>query len=127
GHLPLNPQGVGAVEPTLACNTAASFTTNTNWQAYAGEATMSYGSQMAALAWHTFTSAAVGIGVALAVARGLVRRPGPDGARTLGNFWVDLTRALVYVLLPLSLLFALVLVSQGVLQSLAGYREVTTL
>ena len=127
GHLPLNPQGFGAVEPTLAFNTAASFTTNTNWQAYAGESTMSYGSQMAALAWHNFTSAAVGIGVALAVARGLVRRPGPDGARTLGNFWVDLTRALVYVLLPLSLLFALVLVSQGVLQSLAGYREVTTL
>jgi K+-transporting ATPase ATPase A chain len=125
--LPLNPQKLGAVEPALAFNTAASFATNTNWQSYAGESTMSYLTQMAALAWHNFTSAAAGMGVALAVARGLTRRPGPDGAKTLGNFWVDLTRAIVYVLLPLSIVLALVLVSQGVLQNLAAYREVTTL
>jgi K+-transporting ATPase ATPase A chain len=125
--LPLNPQKLGAVEPTLAFNTAASFATNTNWQSYSGESTMSYLAQMAGLAWHNFTSAAAGIGVALAVARGLTRRPGPKGARTLGNFWVDLTRAIVYVLLPLSLLVALVLVSQGVLQNFAAYKEVTTL
>ncbi len=125
--LPLNPQRFAAVEPTLAFDTAASFATNTNWQAYAGESTMSYLAQMAGLAWHNFTSAAAGIGVALAVARGLTRRPGPDGPRTLGNFWVDLTRAIVYVLLPLSLVFALVLVSQGVLQNLSAYKEVTTL
>jgi K+-transporting ATPase ATPase A chain len=124
--LPLNPQKFGAVEPSLAFNTAASFTTNTNWQAYAGELTMSYLTQMAGLAWHNFTSAAAGIGVALAVARGLTRRPGPDGAKTLGNFWVDLTRAIVYVLLPLSIVFALVLVSQGVLQNFAAYKEITT-
>ena len=79
--LPLNPQKLGAVEPTLAFNTAASFTTNTNWQSYSGESTMSYLTQMAGLAWHNFTSAAAGIGVALAVARGLTRRPGPDGAQ----------------------------------------------
>jgi potassium-transporting ATPase potassium-binding subunit len=125
--LPLNPQKLGAVEPTLAFNTASSFTTNTNWQSYSGESTMSYLTQMAALAWHNFTSAAAGIGVALAVARGLTRRPGPDGANTIGNFWVDLTRAIVYVLLPLSLVFALLLVSQGVLQNFAAYKEVTTL
>ena len=125
--LPFNPQKLGAVERTLAFNTAASFTTNTNWQAYAGESTMSYATQMAGLAWHNFTSAAAGIGVALAVARGLTRRPGPDGARTLGNFWVDLTRAIVYVLLPLSIVVALVFVSHGVLQNLAPYKEVTTL
>jgi K+-transporting ATPase ATPase A chain len=124
--LPLNPQKFGAVEPSLAFNTAASFTTNTNWQAYAGESTMGYLTQMAGLAWHNFTSAAAGIGVALAVARGLTRRPGPDGAKTLGNFWVDLTRAIVYVLLPLSIVFALVLVSQGVLQNFAAYKEITT-
>lgn len=125
--LPLNPQKFGAVEPALAFNTAASFTTNTNWQSYSGESTMSYLAQMAGLAWHNFTSAAAGLGVALAVARGFTRRPGPDGAKTLGNFWVDLIRATVYVLLPLSLIFMLVLVSQGVIQNLSGYREVTTL
>jgi len=125
--LPLNPQGMAAVGPELAFNTAASFTTNTNWQSYAGESTMSYLSQMAALAWHNFTSAAVGIGVALAFARGLTRRVGPDGARTLGSFWVDLVRSLVYVLLPLCIVYALVLVSQGALQNLAPYRELATL
>jgi K+-transporting ATPase ATPase A chain len=88
---------------------------------------MSYLTQMAGLAWHNFTSAAAGIGVALAVARGFTRRPGPEGAKTLGNFWVDLIRATVYVLLPISLVFTLVLVSQGVIQSFSAYHEVTTL
>jgi K+-transporting ATPase ATPase A chain len=125
--LPFNPQKFGPVEPTLAFNTAASFTTNTNWQSYSGESTMSYLTQMAGLAWHNFTSAAAGIGVALAVARGLTRCPGPDGARTLGNFWVDLIRAIVYVLLPLSLVFMLVLVSQGAIQNFSAYREITSL
>ena len=125
--LPLDPQGLPGVAPALAFNTAASFTTNTDWQSYAGEGTMSYLSQMAALAWHNFTSAAAGIGVALAVARGLTRRLAPDAPRTLGNFWVDLTRATVYLLLPASLLVALFLASQGVLQTLAPYLSVTTL
>ncbi|HEX6838479.1 MAG TPA: potassium-transporting ATPase subunit KdpA [Polyangia bacterium] len=125
--LPLNPQHFGPVEPALAFNTAASFTTNTNWQAYAGESTMSYLTQMAGLAWHNFVSAAAGIAAAIAVARGLTRRPGPDGPRTVGNFWVDLIRCTVYVLLPLCIVFALVLVSQGVIQSFSAYRELTTL
>jgi K+-transporting ATPase ATPase A chain len=125
--LPWNPQHFGAVEPGLAFNTAASFTTNTNWQSYSGESTMSYFAQMAGLAWHNFTSAAAGIGVALAVARGLTRQPGPEGKKTLGNFWVDVIRATVYVLLPLSIVFALVLVSQGVVQTLSPYHEITTL
>jgi K+-transporting ATPase ATPase A chain len=125
--LPLNPQKLAAVGPALAFNTSASFTTNTNWQAYGGESTMSYLSQMAGLAWHNFVSAAAGIGIAITVARGLTRRQAPDVPRTLGNFWADLIRATVYVLLPLSLLFALILVSQGVIQNLSAYREVTTL
>jgi K+-transporting ATPase ATPase A chain len=125
--LPLNPQNIGAVEPALAFNTAASFTTNTNWQSYTPETTMSYLTQMAGLAWHNFTSAAAGIGVALAFARGLTRKKGPDGPKTLGNFWVDLVRALLYVLLPLSALAALILISQGSLQNLAPYRELSTL
>jgi potassium-transporting ATPase potassium-binding subunit len=125
--LPLNPQHLGPVPRDLAFNTAASFTTNTNWQFYSGESTMSHLTQMAGLAWHNFTSAAAGIGVALALARGLTRKVGPDGPKTLGNFWVDLVRAIVYVLLPISVVVALVLVSQGVIQNLAGYREVTTL
>ena len=125
--LPFNPQHLGAVEPGSAFNTAASFTTNTNWQGYVGEATMSYLTQMAGLAWHNFISAGVGIAVALALARGLTRRGNGSGGGTLGNFWVDLTRATVYVLLPLSLLFALIFVSQGMIQNLAPYQEVTTL
>jgi K+-transporting ATPase ATPase A chain len=125
--LPFNPQKFGAVEPTLAFNTAASFTTNTNWQSYSGESTMSYFAQMAGLAWHNFISAAVGIGVALAVARGLTRRPGPNGPKTIGNFWVDLIRGTVYLLLPLSFIVALVFVSQGLIQTLAPYHEITTL
>jgi len=124
--LPLNPQGFPSVSDHLAFNTAASFTTNTNWQSYAGESTLSYLSQMAALAWQNFISAAAGIGVALAIARGLARRGGPDGPRTLGNFWVDLTRATLYVFLPVCVLLALVLVSQGVIQNLSPYTQVTT-
>jgi K+-transporting ATPase ATPase A chain len=125
--LPFNPQKLGPVEPALAFNTASSFVSNTNWQSYAGESTMSYLSQMAGLAWHNFTSAAAGIGVALAVARGLTRRPGPDGAKTIGNFWVDLIRGTVYLLLPLCFVVALVLVSQGVIQTLAPYHTLTTI
>ncbi len=125
--LPWNPQHFPAVGETLAFNTAVSFTTNTNWQAYAGESTMSYLTQMAGLAWHNFVSAAAGLGVALALARGLTRRAGPSGPKSLGNFWLDVVRATLYVLLPLSIVCALVLVSQGVIQNLAPYREVTTL
>ncbi len=125
--LPLNPNGMAAVAPDLAFNTAASFTTNTNWQSYSGESTMSYLTQMAGLAWHNFTSAAVGIGVALALARGLTRRPGPHGPKTLGSFWVDLVRATVYVLLPVSIVGALFFVSQGMVQTLAPNVELQTL
>ena len=124
--LPFNPNGMGAVGPELAWNTAVSFTTNTNWQSYGGESTMGYLAQMAGLAWHNFTSAAAGIGVALALARGLTRRGGPEGSRTIGNFWADLIRATLYVLLPLSFLVALFLVSQGVVQTLAPNLEVLT-
>ncbi len=124
--LPLNPNALGPVGPALAWNTAVSFATNTNWQSYAGESTMGYLAQMAGLAWHNFTSAAAGIGVALALARGLTRRGGPEGARTLGNFWADLIRGTLYVLLPLSFLVALFLVSQGVVQTLAPNLEVRT-
>ena len=122
--LPLNPQNFGPVPPDLAFNTAASFTTNTNWQAYSGESTMSYLTQMAGLAWHNFTSAAVGIGIALALARGITYRL---QAKALGNFWVDLVRATVYVLIPISIPVALLLVSQGVIQNFSPYIEVTTL
>jgi K+-transporting ATPase ATPase A chain len=125
--LPLNPQKLGPVPPELAFNTAASFTTNTNWQAYSGESTMSYFTQMAGLAWHNFVSAAAGIAIAIALARGLTRHPGPAGAKTIGNFWVDLVRAIVYVLLPVSIVGALFLVSQGLPQTFAAYREITTL
>ncbi len=125
--LPFNPQHFPAVPAGLALNTAVSFTTNTNWQSYSGESTMSYLTQMAGLAWHNFTSAAAGIAVAIALARGLTRRLGPGAARVLGNFWVDLWRAILYVLLPLSVVAALVLVSQGVIQNLDPYRQVSTL
>ncbi|HWE24932.1 MAG TPA: potassium-transporting ATPase subunit KdpA [Myxococcales bacterium] len=125
--LPLNPQHLGPVEPALAFNTAASFTTNTNWQAYSPESTVSYLTQMAGLAWHNFTSAAVGLGVALALARGFTRKAGREGGRTVGNFWVDVVRATIYVLLPICFLYALFLVSQGVLQNFSSYREVVTL
>ncbi len=125
--LPLNPQNLGPVAPDLAFNTAVSFTTNTNWQAYVGESTMSYLTQMAGLAWHNFMSAAVGIGIALALARGITYRLQIGAARTLGNFWVDLVRATVYVLIPLSIPVALLLVSQGVIQNFSSYVEITTL
>jgi K+-transporting ATPase ATPase A chain len=125
--LPLNPQHLPGVEPALAFNTAVSFTTNTNWQAYVGETTMSYLTQMAGLAWHNFTSAAAGIAVAVALARGITRRSDGTGPGTIGNFWADVVRSTVYVLVPLSAVFALLLVSQGVIQNLSPYREVTTL
>ena len=115
--LPLNPQKFGAVMPDLAFNTAASFTTNTNWQNYGGEATMSYLTQMAGLAYHNFASAAVGIALAIAFIRGISRRE----TETIGNFWVDLTRATLWVLLPACIGYALLLVSQGVVQNLRPY------
>jgi K+-transporting ATPase ATPase A chain len=125
--LPFNPQKLGPVEALSSFNTAASFTTNTNWQGYVGETTMSYFSQMAGLAWHNFISAAAGIAIAVALARGITRRGEGKGPGTIGNFWVDLTRATVYILLPISLVFALVFVSQGMIQNLAPYLEVQTL
>jgi len=125
--LPFNPQGFGPVPPDLAFNTAVSFTTNTNWQAYSGESTMSYLTQMAGLAWHNFTSAAVGIGVALALARGLTRQLRSDDVATVGNFWVDVIRAIVYVLLPICVPLALLLVAGGVIQNFAPYVQLTTL
>jgi K+-transporting ATPase ATPase A chain len=124
--LPFNPQKFGPVEPTSAFNTAASFTTNTNWQGYSGESTMSYLTQMAGLAWHNFTSAAAGVAIAIAFARGFTRHLAPGVPRTIGNFWVDLIRCTLYVLLPLCIVFGLVLVSQGLIQNLSAYREVTT-
>ena len=125
--LPLNPQNFPPVAPDLAFNTAASFTTNTNWQAYSGESTMSYLTQMAGLAWHNFMSAAIGIGIALALARGITYRLQAGAAKTLGNFWVDLVRATVYVLIPISIPIALLLVSQGVIQNFSAYVEIATL
>ena len=132
--LPLNPQHLPNVPFALALNTAVSFMTNTNWQAYSGEATMSYLTQMCGLAVHNFTSAATGIAVLLALVRGLTR-PGRMGASpaggilppspTLGNFWADLTRSTLYVLLPLSFVFALALVSQGVIQNFRAYDTAT--
>src|SRR6185295_16768913 len=119
--LPLNPQGFAGVPPALAWNTAASFTTNTNWQAYSGESTMSYLTQMAGLAFHNFTSAGTGIALAIAFVRGIARRE----AKTIGNFWVDLTRACIHLLLPICVVGALVLVSQGVVQNLAPYTKAT--
>ena len=121
--LPFNPQGMAAVPPDLAFNTAASFVTNTNWQAYGGESTMSYLTQMAGLAFHNFVSAAAGIAIAIAVIRGFVRR----SAKTLGNFWFDLTRATLWVLLPICLVLTLVLVWQGMPQNLSAYTHAKTL
>jgi K+-transporting ATPase ATPase A chain len=118
GFLPFNPQKFGAVTPAhLAFNTAASFTTNTNWQVYAGETTMSYFTQMAGLAYHNFVSAAAGIALAIAFIRGIARRQ----MQTIGNFWVDLVRSSLWVLLPFCIVGALVLVSQGVIQNLRPY------
>jgi K+-transporting ATPase ATPase A chain len=116
GSLPLNPQHLGAVPPALAWNTAVSFTTNTNWQNYAGETTMSYFSQMAALTVQQFVSAAVGIAVAIALVRGFARRNSP----TIGNFWVDIVRCTLYVLLPIAFAAGFVFVGEGAVQTLAG-------
>src|SRR5437016_14167823 len=115
--LPLNPQKLAAVPPALAFNTAASFTTNTNWQNYSGESTMSYLTQMAGLVYHNFISAAVGIALAIAFIRGIARKE----KETIGNFWVDMTRSTLWVLLPACIIYALVLVSQGVVQNLKPY------
>jgi K+-transporting ATPase ATPase A chain len=122
GHLPLNPDGLAAVNPWVAMNTTASFVTNTNWQYYGGESTMSYLSQMAGLAVQNFVSAALGMAVLAAVIRGFARR----SAGTVGNFWVDLYRSLVYILLPLALILAVLLVSQGVVQTFDGAATATT-
>jgi K+-transporting ATPase ATPase A chain len=121
--LPLNPQGFDAVPPDLAFNTAVSFTTNTNWQFYAGESTMSYFTQMAALAFHNWVSAAAGIAIAIALVRGLARRSG----RSIGNFWVDLVRGTLYVLLPICFFYTFFLIWQGVPQNLNAYTDATTL
>jgi K+-transporting ATPase ATPase A chain len=121
--LPLNPQGLPAVSPDSAFNTAISFVTNTNWQGYAGETTMSYLTQMLALTVQNFLSAATGIVVVIALVRGFARH----SAQAIGNVWVDLTRVTVWILLPLSLVFALVLAGQGVIQNLSPYQDVQTL
>ena len=123
GVLPLNPQAMAGVEAGSSFNTAVSFVTNTNWQGYGGESTMSYLTQMLALAVQNFFSAATGIAVVWAMVRGFVAR----SSGTVGNFWVDVTRSTLYVLLPLSLLFAVFLVSQGVIQNFDAYKDVTTL
>ncbi len=121
GILPLNPQGLGAVSPDSSFNTSVSFVTNTNWQGYGGETTMSYLTQMLGLGVQNFVSAATGMAVLVALIRGLSRRT----SSTIGNFWVDLTRSTLYILLPLSLLLAVVLVSQGVVQTFRPYQTVS--
>jgi K+-transporting ATPase ATPase A chain len=123
GLLPWNPAGLGAVTPDSSFNTAASFVTNTNWQGYGGETTMSYLTQMLGLTVQSFVSAATGMAVLVALFRRLARR----NAKTIGNFWVDLTRTTLYILLPLSLVLALVLVSQGVVQTFSAYKTVPLL
>jgi len=123
-HIPfLNPAGMGRIPPHLAFNTATSFTTNTNWQSYGGESTMSYLSQMVALTLHNFLSASVGIVVAVALIRGIARKQ----AKGIGNFWTDLVRCNLYVLLPICFVFALVLISQGMIQNFLPYTDVITL
>ena len=121
--MPFNPQNLGAVDPDTAFNTAASFTTNTNWQSYSGETTMSYLTQMLGLTVQNFLSAAAGMAVLVAVIRGFVRH----STSTLGNFWVDMTRSVLYILLPLAFILAVVLISQGVVQTLHGSQEVVLL
>lgn len=119
--LPLNPQSLGPVSPDSAFNTAVSFATNTNWQGYGGETTMSYLTQMLALTVQNFVSAATGMATLVAFIRGLARR----STQTIGNFWVDLTRSTLYILLPLSLVLALMLASQGVVQTFGPYARVS--
>ena len=121
--LPLNPQKFAAVSPDSAFDTAVSFVTNTNWQGYGGESTMSYLTQMLALTVQNFLSAATGLSVAFALIRGFARR----SMQGIGNFWVDLTRSTIYVLLPLSMLLAIVFMGQGVLQNFNAYTDATTL
>ncbi len=121
--LPWNPQHLAGVAPALALNTAVSFTTNTNWQSYTPETTMSYFTQMAGLSYHNFLSAAIGIAVAVALLRGIARKQ----SLTIGNFWVDTTRAVLYILLPISLVIAPVLIGQGVIQNLKPYSTVSPL
>ncbi len=123
GFLPLNPQNFSAVSPDSSWNTAVSFATNTNWQGYGGETTMSYLTQMLAMTVQNFVSAATGMAIVIAMIRGLVRH----SAKTIGNFWVDLTRSVIYILVPLSLVFAIVLVSQGVVQTYSQYKSVALL
>ena len=123
GLLPLNPQGLGAISTDSSFNTAASFITNTNWQSYTPETTMSYLTQMAGLAFHNFVSAAAGLALAIAVIRGFVRRE----MKTLGNFWYDLTRATLWVLVPICVVFTLILIWQGVPQNFSAYTQVKTL
>src|SRR5258707_5421686 len=115
--LPLNPQGQAAVTDHLAFNTAWSFATNTNWQSYGGESTMSYLSQMLALASHNFFSAAIGIAIAAALIRGIAR----NQSKTIGNFWRDLVRLHLYLLLPICFAYAVFLLSQGMIQNFMGY------
>jgi len=122
GILPLNPQGLAAVSPDSAFNTAISFLTNTNWQGYGGESTMSYLVQMAGLAVQNFFSAAAGMAILVALIRGFARHT----VETIGNFWVDMTRSIIYILLPIATVLALVLVSQGVIQNLSAYQTVPT-
>jgi K+-transporting ATPase ATPase A chain len=121
-HLPLNPQGLPGIAPHLAFNTAASFTTNTNWQSYSGETTMSYFSQMVGLVIHNFTSAASGIAIAAALVRGIARQ----SVKTIGNFWADTVRITYYVLVPICVVFALFLVSQGIIQNFKPYTVAKT-
>ena len=123
GGLPLNPEGLPGTSSDLAYNTSASFTSNTNWQSYGGETTLSYLTQMLGLTVQNFVSAAVGIVVVVVLIRGFARR----GTSDLGNFWVDLTRCVLWILLPLSLVLTLVLVWQGVIQNFDSYKELTTL
>jgi K+-transporting ATPase ATPase A chain len=123
GLLPWNPQHLSGVSPALAFNTAVSFTTNTNWQSYTPETTMSYFTQMVGLAYHNFLSAAIGIAVAVALVRGIARKQ----AATIGNFWVDTTRVILWILLPICLVVAPILIGQGVIQNLKPYTAITTL
>src|SRR3984957_13035331 len=116
GSLPLNPQHLGAVPPALSFNTAASFVTNTNWQNYGGEETMSYFSQIGSLTVQQFVSPAVGIAVAIALVRGFSRR----NSQTIGNFWVDVTRCILYILVPIAFIAGLIFVGQGAFETLAG-------
>ena len=120
--LPLNPNGLGPVSPDSSWNTAVSFTTNTNWQGYSGESTMSHFTQMVGLAYHNFLSAATGIAIAVVIIRGIAR----EKARGIGNFWFDCTRALLWVLLPFSFIAALVFVSRGVVQNFRADATITT-